>query len=161
MLVVEPVLSKEALACLATIKALDLSPIEAKLIHSQNDGGWTQEQTRQAIGRYKTFLWICYLYPELFLVPTEEIDRVWHCHILHTRQYRQDCQQIFGRFMDHEPNSIVTSDCECEKMEAAFTQTQALLALFEKYFIPESPAQSGQDIDWGNLHLYRSACGRP
>ena len=29
------------------------------------------------------------------------MDGFWHMHILDTKAYREDCQKIFGRFIDH------------------------------------------------------------
>jgi hypothetical protein len=34
---------------------------------------------------------------------SDEIDRFWHAHILHTRQYRDFCERVFGQYIDHDP----------------------------------------------------------
>jgi hypothetical protein len=161
MFVVQEALSAQALTCLEQLKALDLSPIAVYLMNPQNGYGWTRQQTFWAIERYKTFLFVSYLYPHLFLVPTQEIDRVWHCHILHTRKYRQDCERLFGDFIDHEPESELRDEANRQNLEAAFAQTQALLALFEGYFETAASGEPKLHQDLGNLHLYRSACARP
>jgi hypothetical protein len=178
MSLVKEALSAQALACLEKLKALNLSPIAAYLMNPQNGYGWNRQQAFRAIRRYKTFLFINYLYPQIFLVPTQEIDRVWHCHILHTRQYRQDCEMLFGYFIDHEPDSELWGEANQLNLDAAFAQTQALLALFEQHFeavvsgeselhqsneckLAEYQPQQGNDDDSGYLRLYRSACGRP
>lgn len=172
MLVVQETLAAQALFCMKKLKALNFSSIAAYLMNSPDGCGWTKQQTLQAIGRYKTFLFISYLYPELLLVPTQEIDQVWHYHILHTRQYRQDCEIIFGYYVDHEPVSAIEGKVNHQKLEAAFVQTQTLLSRFQKYFDTEVLGEANQtkQIDYPlqfstpmqpNLHLYRSACGRP
>ena len=178
MSLVKEALSAQALACLEKLKALNLSPIAAYLMNPQNGYGWNRQQAFRAIRRYKTFLFINYLYPQIFLVPTQEIDRVWHCHILHTRQYRQDCEMLFGYFIDHEPDSELWGESHQPHFDEAFAQTQALLALFERYFTPadsgetqlhqadrsestENQPQLGSEGDKGNLLLCPSACGRP
>jgi len=161
MSVVKEALSAKALACLEKLKALDLSPIAAYLMNPQNGYGWTRQQAFRAIGRYQTFLFVSYLYPEILLVPTWEIDRVWHCHILHTRQYREDCEMLFGYFIDHEPDSEFGDEVERQNLDTAFAQTQALLALFEQHFEIEAVGESELHQDNGNLHLYSTACGRP
>ncbi len=166
MLVVKEVLSAQALAYPEKLKALDLSPITAYLMNPKNGCGWTRQEAFRAIERYKTFLFLTYLYPQLLLVPTQEIDRVWHCHILHTRKYRQDCEMLFGYFIDHEPDSQLSREANEQDMDAAFAQTQALLALFEGYFEAVSQeaedwTQLGNDDNKECLHLYRAACGRP
>lgn len=170
MLVVMEALSTKALACMKKLQALDLSTIAACVMNPQNGYGWTRQQAFRAIERYKAFLFISYLYPQTVLVPTQEIDRVWHCHILHTRKYRQDCEMLFGYFIDHEPESEVWGECDGQNLDAMFVRTQALLALFEAYFQTDSLGESvlsgdsaiaKNQVEMENLHLYRSACGRP
>src|SRR5260370_1007803 len=34
---------------------------------------------------------------------TDDVDQVWHAHILHTIQYRSDRDRIFGEYLDHRP----------------------------------------------------------
>ena len=167
MPVIKEALSAQSLACMEKLKALDLSPIAAYLINSQNGYGWRQRQIFRAIRRYKTFLFVSYLYPNMQLVPTQDIDRVWHCHLLHTRKYRQDCELLFGHFIDHEPDSELWSEAN-QNLDTVFAQTQALIALFEQYFetdtvmkLSQERFQSENMADAGNLHIYRSACGRP
>jgi hypothetical protein len=36
---------------------------------------------------------------------TWKTDMVWHSHILHTRQYAEDCEKLFGRFLHHTPET--------------------------------------------------------
>lgn len=96
----KPIKATQTQTFLQKLKELNLEPIAHQLMQS----GWTYQQTMCAINRYKIFLFLIYLYPHTPLVPTQEIDQVWHCHILHTRKYREDCQMLFGYFIDHEPN---------------------------------------------------------
>jgi|SRR5919199_1300824 hypothetical protein len=178
MSVVKEALSTQSLACMEQLRALNLSPIAAYLMNPQHGYGWRQQQAFRAIGRYKTFLFVSYLYPQILLVPTQEIDRVWHCHILHTRKYRGDCERLFGYIIDHEPDCEFWGEAKRQNLNAAFAQTQELLALFEGYFetdaspefelhpdhainLAEETFQSENEADKGHLHLYRSACGRP
>lgn len=37
---------------------------------------------------------------------TEDVDAIWHAHILHTRRYRQDCKTYVGHFVDHDPGVV-------------------------------------------------------
>ena len=187
MSVVKGALSVQSIACREKLKALDLSPIAAYLMNAQNGYGWCPEQVFRAIRRYKTFLFVTYLHPEILLVPTEEVDRVWHCHILHTRKYRQDCQLLFGYFIDHEPDFEFWGEAAGQNLDRAFAQTQALLPLFQEYFEtdasrefksvisdqlpvtrcmardlnpPDANQLSGYHCSLVTVH-YRSACGRP
>ena len=81
---------------------LDLQSVANKLMSSEYGHGWTVRQTDTAISRYKIFLSVLFIFPEIELVPTKEIDEVWHAHILvDTSVYIQDCQNLFGYILHH------------------------------------------------------------
>lgn len=64
---------------------------------------WEREDVIQCLQRYKNFLWLHKLYPNVSLVPTKEIDECWHNHILYTRYYARDCEHLFGHYFHHIP----------------------------------------------------------
>ena len=43
------------------------------------------------------------LYPKRYILPSRQVDLVWHQLILHTELYRNLCTRHFGRFIDHRP----------------------------------------------------------
>ena len=48
-------------------------------------------------------------------------------HVLHTAQYRSDCDAIFGHYFDHEPeNSAPLKKGEQKGSESAFQELQGL-----------------------------------
>jgi len=111
----------------------DEGPIAAHLMHPSKGFGWTHEQTTSAIMRYIMFLLLAYLHPQITLVPTWEIDQVWHNHILHnTVKYVEDCEMWFGSVFNHcyDPAKLWGKTAR-ENPDTAFAQTQAL---FEMYF---------------------------
>jgi hypothetical protein len=57
---------------------LDLSAIAAQLMQSNTGPNWTKAQTVKAIAQYLTFLYLSDYYPHLQLVPSSDIDQVWH-----------------------------------------------------------------------------------
>src|SRR5260221_9692137 len=89
------------------IDNLDLSLVKDKLCLPVEKGGkgWTSERFVQAQQHYRMFLLVSFYFPEEGLVPTEEVDEVWHTHILFMRKYEQDCVAIFGRILYHEPTN--------------------------------------------------------
>ncbi len=95
--------------CLAYIQNLDLNYLALRLIHKEN---WDEGEAREAVRKYKNFLKLRVMNKELIGVPTYEIDEVWHAHILHTKQYMEDCQKIFGSYMHHTPASPTGEDSE-------------------------------------------------
>ena len=75
------------------------------------------------------FLTLIYLYPNRRIVPTWEIDQVWHQHILaNTCKYEQDCQFLFGQMLHHVADAE-EGDEEQRNMDFAQTKT-----LFKKHF---------------------------
>lgn len=171
MLTINSVLSAANQIFLNKLQQLDLESIAEQLMQS----GWSRQQTSSAIKHYRMFLFLIYLHPNSQLVPTQEIDFVWHCHILNTRKYRKDCQMLFGRYIDHEPDSQFCGKVNSISLDTAFEQTQAL---FEQYFnqaalrdtirmqldrreVPECRPPQKSDREWMSLRYHRSACGRP
>lgn len=57
---------------------------------------------RRAIDRYDDFLHLFRLYPNKFLVPTLDIDLVWHTHQCSAAKYRTFVTERVGRFINHE-----------------------------------------------------------
>lgn len=84
---------------------------------------WLPSEAEQCAKLYKNFLWLCKKYGSGALVPTRQIDEFWHNHILYTRNYQRDCQQIFGAYLHHEPSS---PDADPKGLIQAFSHTKAL-----------------------------------
>lgn len=84
------------------LNQIDWQSIGKKLIDSNSINGWNYERVETAIYQYKMFLCVNYLFPKLPIIPSQEIDEVWHCHILlDTRKYMQDCNELFGYVLHH------------------------------------------------------------
>lgn len=100
-----PSQSDPARAIADRIAALDLSSVLIMLTHPVWGQGWTLERAQQAIAHYRLFLTCCAVHPETALVPSTDVDQAWHCHILDTHKYQQDCLHCFGRFIHHNPHT--------------------------------------------------------
>ncbi len=87
---------------------------------------WSLEQITHAIEQYRLFLILNYLYPQNAIVPSQIIDRVWHFHILDTAKYREDCQTLFGQFMDHYPYFGMNDESDRQSLKRAFMETKSL-----------------------------------
>ncbi|KAL2127130.1 hypothetical protein VTI74DRAFT_11271 [Chaetomium olivicolor] len=57
---------------------------------------------RRARDRYGQFLRLFRLYPGAMLVPTLDIDLVWHTHMLSAAGYERGMLKRVGRFVDHD-----------------------------------------------------------
>lgn len=64
---------------------------------------WTLSDATHCAQLYKNFLLLKKKHSKLPLVPTRQIDEFWHNHILYTKNYFQDCLQIFGHYLHHDP----------------------------------------------------------
>lgn len=82
------------------IRKLDLEYLARRLAFKEN---WVLEEAQEAVRRYKNFLILRCKYPHLKGAPAEDIDAVWHAHILHTREYTEDCNKMFGIYLHHAP----------------------------------------------------------
>jgi hypothetical protein len=131
MLSTQPGLSQDIQLFRNKLKQLDLKAIAYQLMYDQTDESWTFEQTNRAIARYSMFLCLIYLYPNRKLVPTEEIDRVWHHHILDTMKYAEDCEMLFGRFIHHFPYFGKLGKVDKDNLDRAFAETEKL---FKSHF---------------------------
>ena len=124
-------LSEENKTFLQRLAAIDFGPIAFKLMNPEEGQGWTLEQATDAIEQYRRFLLLNHLYPNQQIIPSREIDQVWHTHILDTAKYREDCEQLFGQFVDHWPYFGMQDEADRQALDQAFAQTQSL---FEQHF---------------------------
>ncbi|KAG8805044.1 hypothetical protein FRC17_005756, partial [Serendipita sp. 399] len=65
--------------------------------HSEN-----QATLLRAIARYHAFLDLMAANPRSFLVPTVDIDLIWHTHQLSSAAYRADTLRLLGRAPNHD-----------------------------------------------------------
>lgn len=83
------------------IQSIDLSPVHAKLMDREK---WSLDYCKNVEEKYKGFLYLAYCHQNAQLIPSEEIDVMWHVHILHTKKYAADCLMSLGFFLHHRPD---------------------------------------------------------
>lgn len=103
------------------IQNLDLSMVGHNMVVKS---GWLPSEVAQACELYRNFLYLRFKYPNEILPPSEDIDEFWHNHILDTKKYRNDCQKIFGYYLDHDPN--FDRNGSGPEVNEAFANTQDL-----------------------------------
>jgi len=89
------------------IYELDLEPIKFKLVAGDGEPGWNIGKVDLVEVEYKRFL-ILNLKNRLTgrmkaIVPTKDVDKFWHTHILDTAKYSVDCEFCLGFFLHHFP----------------------------------------------------------
>lgn len=126
------------------VRNLDLSMVKMKLMDKKEGLGWSREEADQAEVWYKRFLVLNLRHPGSSIVPTGQIDKFWHQHILDTRQYAHDCQNIFGHFLYHFPYLGMRGPEDAANLKRAFERTKQL---FLAEFGESLPIQSANHSD--------------
>ncbi len=155
---VTDIVSEQVSTFFNKLNKLDLQPVAKKLMSFNNGHGWTTQQTELAISLYKMFLCLHFLFPNIELVPTQEIDEVWHTHILlNTYQYIQDCQKLFGYILHHYSPVDETSSPYQQTVKEV---TKLLLEFFGVSILKNSQDQLAAYLilPLYNRSLRRSAC---
>lgn len=93
----------------------------------------TEEEWDKAEFEYRRFLSLKQVYPGVSLVPSKQVDQVWHAHILDTHAYREDCNKLFGRFIDHYPYFGIYGKEDNQALQESFDVTKSL---YERHFGP-------------------------
>jgi hypothetical protein len=76
---------------------------------------------RRAVDRYDKFVQLFKQYPGRVLVPTLDIDIVWHTHQCSASLYEEAMEKIAGRFINHDDKYGQASlDVNMEKTESYF-----------------------------------------
>lgn len=114
----------------ASINSLDLSFPKA-LLGEPDREGWCHEKIDFMEKQYKNLLFLWYKYPKQTLPPSKDTDVFWHTHILCTKQYTDDMQKIFGRYLHHTPTIESQDDAGNKKFAKAFEET---CSLYKKEF---------------------------
>jgi hypothetical protein len=131
----------EALDMLAD--KLDLTNVRMKLADPEEGHGFSIEELDVREAEYRKFLVLHLMYPDADIVPCKIVDDIWHQHILDTAAYRDDCQAIFGHFLDHFPYFGMRDEKDAQDLEDAYELT---LERYEAAFGP-SPAETWRTIE--------------
>jgi hypothetical protein len=139
------VISQEATAAgqLRRVDALDLEPVVYKLMHPEpGQTDLSLVRADQDVALYRCFLKLCVLYPGTTIVPTRQLDHVWHTHMLDTAKYRADCDQVLGRFLDHFPYFGLRGEDDRRAWRDDFARTRRLFIEHFGVEIGTQPAAS-------------------
>ncbi|GAA5525298.1 hypothetical protein Maes01_01864 [Microbulbifer aestuariivivens] len=128
------------------VASLDFARLKYKVTQTA-EAEMTEEAWDKGEEEYRRFLTLKQMYPGVSLVPSKLVDQVWHAHILDTRAYREDCNTVFGRFIDHYPYFGIYGEDDQQALQDNFEQT---IELYERHFGPypsrtSHPARCGDD----------------
>lgn len=88
------------------IKSFELDDPDSSLSFTDRlarENGWTIEFSIRAILEYKKFIFLLTIsnHP---LTPSDQVDQVWHLHLLYTQSYWEDfCENLLNRKIHHGP----------------------------------------------------------
>jgi hypothetical protein len=108
------------------IAALDFTLLKLKLQDPEEGEGWSAVHTGAVHAEYVKFLALTRAYPDLAIVPSGEVDKFWHYHILDTQAYAEDCQAIFGQILHHFPYFGMRGEEDAANLQDAWAETNAL-----------------------------------
>lgn len=112
------------------INRLDFSGIKDKLTKPDPTVSrlWGSVEVDVAIQYYKNFLYLNkkYIHIAPVIVPSIEVDEIWHHHILDTRKYIADTHNIFGYYFHHYPYFGMRSDNDHNNLLDCYEATQQI-----------------------------------
>lgn len=118
----------------------------------RRENGWTYEYTLRTISEYKKFIFLICI-AEHPLTPSDQVDQVWHLHLLYTRSYWIDfCKNTLNKDIHHGPTK--GGNDEKEKYNDLYSKTKAFyLDTFNK----EAPKDiwPSSNIRFGEIHFQR------
>ncbi|WP_430412980.1 glycine-rich domain-containing protein [Kordia sp.] len=115
----------------------------------END--WSLEYSLRAILEYKKFLFLVVI-SEFPLTPSDQIDQVWHLHLLYTQSYWIDfCQNTIQKQIHHGPTK------GSEQKPLFKDQYLKTVAFYESIFSKKPPKDIWVDLDtrFKEIHFTR------
>ncbi len=82
---------------------------------------WSKKQALEAVKQYRNFLFLKRKYGhQHILPPSYDIDEVWHAHILHTKEYFDFCEGVFGSYLHHHPHHGKNNEITDKDLSSVF-----------------------------------------
>ena len=110
------------------VSKIDFAMQSRKLVEEH---GWSAETCAEVEDLYRKFLSLNIRYPERKLCPNGPVDEFWHAHILDTRKYAADCEQLFGEMLHHYPYFGMRGPEDKADLDRTFADT---VDLFIRHF---------------------------
>jgi hypothetical protein len=105
LLPVDQSVNADQVAALRKIAAYPFLQVRNKLLKS---GEFAVEQTESMIFEFRRWLALIVLGNNGIPMISTQVDEVWHTFIVYTRDYTNFCNDVFGRYIHHQPIAIPT-----------------------------------------------------
>lgn len=130
-------LTKNQNALWDKIYNFELDELDASLTFTDRlarENGWDIEYSVRAIFEYKRFVFLQCIAPHS-LTPSDQVDQVWHLHLLYTHSYWIDlCKNTLGIELHHGPTKGGK-----QEGEKYFDLYQKTLDLYKMVFKCDAP----------------------
>jgi len=112
----------------AAIQALDLESVKLRAMDAELGEGWSREYADSIEVAYKNYLTMLAKYQDHAedILLSKDVDEFWHTHILQTMKYADDCEQVFGNFLHHDPHVGERTVADIERRVALAEKTRQL-----------------------------------
>lgn len=88
------------------IKVFEIDDLESEFSFTDRlarENSWTMEFSSRVVLEYKRFMFLICI-AEHPLTPSDQVDQVWHLHLIYTQSYWKDfCQNTLGIEVQHGP----------------------------------------------------------
>jgi len=121
-------------------------------IRLARENGWTIEYAIRVVHEYKKFIFMLCI-ADHSLTPSDQVDQVWHLHLIYTQSYWIDfCQDTIGKQIHHGPTK--GGNKEVEKYESLYEKT---LNLYQSLFRRNAPDDiwPSKEIRFGEVNFRR------
>jgi len=116
------------------------------------ENGWSLEYSLRAVDEYKKFMFMLCIagHP---LTPSDEVDQVWHLHLLYTHSYWEDfCRDTLNKTIHHGPTGGGKE--ESDKYVNLYGKTKEF---YKSTFNADPPAEiwPSDEIRFGEINFRR------
>jgi len=108
-----------------TILGWDLSQVRRFLV---NRWSYTEEMADKLLLEYRRFMILSVEHPEETIPVSDQVDEVWHAHLLFTEDYPAFCHAVCGEYLHHR---VPKDEKERLALGAAYSNT---ISLYQKTF---------------------------
>jgi hypothetical protein len=113
--------------------------------HLMKSQGWTLTYAQRAIAEYKKFAFLAVV-ADHQVVPSDQVDQVWHSHVLLTDSYWEEfCPQVLGRKLHHHP----ARGGRTERAEFHQLYAQTIISYRHFFGSPPTDVWSPPDLRFG------------
>lgn len=113
--------------------------------HLMKNQGWTLTYAQRAIAEYKKFAFLTVVANHQ-VVPSDQVDQVWHAHVLLTQSYWEVfCPQVLGKKLHHHP----ARGGRMERAEFHYLYAQTIASYRHFFGSPPTDIWSPPDLRFG------------